>query len=113
MSSLPELESGLDQACTAVDAAREMVADGSFVDLASLETHVEALCAALLALPAGQSANLKPTLIKLMDQLDGLTRSIVAQNDKLSVEIQGVSARQRATSAYNPGPDRSGKPPRK
>jgi hypothetical protein len=56
--------------------ARALVEGGRRVDLAGLDREANALCAALMALDAQEAKRLRPSLVSLRAQLDGLTASL-------------------------------------
>lgn len=110
MNSLAEVRIGLDEANTAVDAARTLVNQGDLIDLTSLEQHVETVCDAAARLPATEQTGLKSVLVTLIEKLSGLAETITTERDKLSGVLTGMSDHKRAVSAYGSSPDPSTKP---
>lgn len=112
MSELKQVRAGLSEAGSAVLAARTLLSQGSLIDLSGLEKFVEDLCGSIDRLPSGQGGTIKPTLIKLIDELNELADVITAERDSVSGEMKTLSHGKRAASAYGPG-DSAAKPPRK
>ncbi len=106
MNGLAEIRIGLDEAGTAVDAARTLIDQGDLIDLSSLERHVTTVCDAAAQLPGPEQIDLKPVLITLIEKLNGLAEIITTERDKLSGALTGMSDHRRATTAYGSGPDR-------
>jgi hypothetical protein len=59
-----------------VQMARALVAGGRRIDLAGLDRDANALCAALMALDGAEARQLRPALLALRRQLDGLAVSL-------------------------------------
>lgn len=112
MSELKQVRAGLSEAGSAVLAARTLLNQGSLIDLSGLEKFVEDLCGSIDRLPSAEGGTIKPTLIKLIDELNELADVITAERDSVSGEMKTLSHGKRAVSAYGPG-DTSAKPPRK
>jgi len=91
---------------SALDLSREAIGRGELIDLARIGGRIAELCAVAQAGPAGGADALKPGFITLIAALEALRLEIVRQHETLQRELEGLSARQRATSAY-------GGPPRK
>ncbi len=113
MSDLKQVQAGLDEAGSAVQAAQTLLRQGSLIDLSGLEKFVEDLCGSVARLPGEQGGTIKPALIKLIDELNDLAEIITAERDSLSGEMKTLSDSKRAASAYGSGADPSAKPPRK
>ena len=113
MRELKEVKAGITEAGSAVQAARTLLSQGSLIDLSGLEVFVQDLCGSVEELPENQGGVLKPDLIKLIDDLNGLADVITAERDSVAGEMKTLSDSKRAASAYGSGPDSSSKPPRK
>jgi hypothetical protein len=104
MSSTPKpaatLKRRIESAANVVTEARRAVEAGSQVNLAGLETEVEAICTQLSALPEGAGAALQPALVALVDDLERLTDTLSDAHKKLAGDIGELSTRRRATKAY-------------
>ncbi len=105
MNGLAEVRNGLDEAGTAVDAARTLIDQGDLIDLSSLEQHVGTVCDAAARLPGPEQTGLKTVLITLIEKLNGLAEIIATERDKLSGALTGMSDHRRATTAYGSSPD--------
>lgn len=82
---MPEAPSPADAVQAAIAAmdgtlalARAFVEAGRQVDLAGLEAEAAALCAALMALDPDAARGMRPALLGLRRQLDGLAGSLAA-----------------------------------
>lgn len=113
MSELKEVKAGITEAGSAVQAARTLLSQGSLIDLSGLEIFVQDLCGSVEQLSGNQGSALKPDLIKLIDDLNGLADIIMAERDSVAGEMKTLSDSKRAASAYGTGADSSSKPPRK
>ncbi|WP_146217072.1 hypothetical protein [Falsiroseomonas bella] len=56
--------------------ARALVEGGRRIDLAGLEREATTLCAAVMALGAEEAKRLRPALLSLRGQVDGLAASL-------------------------------------
>lgn len=113
MSDLKQVQSGLDEAGAAVEAARTLLTQGSLIDLTGLEKFVENLCGSVAELSGEQGGAVKPALVKLIDDLNGLADVITAERDNIAGEMKTLSDSKRAASAYGTNAPPAGKPPRK
>jgi hypothetical protein len=103
MSSLEDIQTQLDQTSGVIEGFRNSVAEGSVIDLTGLDQRIEAICTAINELTADRRITLKATLIKLIDDLNGLVEILHIQQDKASEGLKGVASRQQAVSAYGKG----------
>lgn len=90
----------LDAIAAEIAAARAILARGDAVDLASVEARVNRFCQSLNALPPGSGDGIRPRMLGLIDALavlEGEMRTVFAETRK---EMDGFTARQRATAAY-------------
>jgi hypothetical protein len=83
-----------------IAAARGMVNDGKAVNLQPLEAEMRRLCASIEVVPRADAHNLEPRLLALIDELDKLFSAITHKRDSLKNELQDVSLRDRAVTAY-------------
>lgn len=100
MGDLKQIQAGLDEAGSAVQAARTLLSQGSLVDLSGLEKFVEELCGSVAELSSSQGGTIKSALVKLIDELNGLAESITTERDNISGEMKTLSDNKRAASAY-------------
>ncbi|MGP1396879.1 MAG: hypothetical protein ACTS3R_15330 [Inquilinaceae bacterium] len=99
-ATVDTIRAGLTDLAQAVLLAKRSVARTDFVDLAGLETKVEALCGAIATLPKPEARTLEPQLVLLIDELAHLTDSLVGQRDKLAGQIAESGPHRTATAAY-------------
>lgn len=92
----------LDEAATAIGAARTLLEQGTVIDLSGLETQVGRACEALNQLDVPDRMTLKPALISLMDSLNALTDELTRQHAELSATLQDLGNRRQALNAYGP-----------
>ena len=113
MGDLAQIQAKLDEAGAAVQSARTLLSQGRLIDLSGLEKFVENLCGSVAELSSSQSGTIKPALVKLIDELNGLAESITTERDNISGEIKTLSDNKRAASAYGSGGSPSVKPAKK
>ena len=90
----------LDAIAAEIAAARTILARGEAVDLASVEARVNRFCQSLNALPPGSGDGIRPRMLGLIDALTVLEREMRAVFAETRQEMDGFTARQRATAAY-------------
>ncbi|NQU72141.1 MAG: hypothetical protein HQ514_16430 [Rhodospirillales bacterium] len=112
MGDIKQIQAELDEAGSAVQAARTLLSQGSLVDLSGLEKFVENLCGSVAELSSSQSGTIKPALVKLIDELNGLAEVIVIERDSISGEMKTLSDNKRAASAYGSSVSSPVKPPK-
>ncbi len=110
MSQPSQVETDLSAAAAALSKARDLLAADHPIDLAGLDGCVAKLCDDIAELPDGQREFVKPQLVALIDNLNGLVESLSSQHNELSSALKDIAARQRAVNAYGGAPDRSGAP---
>lgn len=96
------VESALQEASTAIGAARTLLDQGNIVDLSGLEAHVDRACSEILQLPRDQRQPLKPVLVGLIDGLNALADTLTTQHREVSSALTGLGARRKAVAAYKP-----------
>jgi hypothetical protein len=96
------IHTALDQATSAIEAARTLLRQGTIIDLKGLEEHVEHACGMIGNVPPGDRQNTKLRLAGLIDSLNALTDEMTAQHQELSGALKGVGQRRQALSAYRP-----------
>ncbi len=109
MTDITQVETQLQEATVAVDAAGTLIGQGQIIDLIGLERHVDRICAAIAELSPANCAGLKPTLIMLIDGLNSLTRKISDQHENVAGQLQGLSSHRKATTAYGSEPTKTGR----
>ena len=109
MTDITQVEDQLREAAVAVDAAGTLIGQGQIIDLIGLERHVDRICAAITELSPARCAGLKPALIMLIDGLNSLTRKLSDQHANVAGQLQGLSSRRKATSAYGSETTKSGR----
>lgn len=92
----------LDQASSAISAARMLLAQGSVIDLNGLEEHVDTACRSVADLPLPERVTMKPRLVSLIESLNRLTDDMTVQHKELSDALQGLGQRRQALGAYKP-----------
>ena len=102
MSRTPAAEPRFRDIAGLIRRARHNLNGGTPVDLSGLDTTMAALCAAVVALPKEQAEALKPRLIALKDELDELETRLREGHDALGRELQQLSSRAQALTAYAP-----------
>lgn len=83
-----------------ISAARGMVNDGKSVNLQPLEAEMRRLCASIESMPRPDAQILEPKLLSLIDELDKLFTAIAGKRNALKEQINDLSLRDRAVSAY-------------
>jgi hypothetical protein len=83
-----------------ISAARGMVNDGKAVNLQPLEAEMRRLCASIEGMPRPDAQILEPRLLSLIDELDKLFTAIAGKRAALKEQINDLSLRDRAVSAY-------------
>lgn len=96
------IHAALDQAASAIDAARTLLRQGTIIDLKGLEEHVEHACGMIGEVPRSERQSTKLRLAGLIDALNVLTAEMTAQHQELSGALKGVGQRRQALSAYRP-----------
>jgi hypothetical protein len=80
MRSAPTHAKAVSAAIEAMDGtiamARALVEGGRRIDLAGLDGEAGRLCAAVMALEPGEARRLRPALLALRQQIDGLAASL-------------------------------------
>ncbi|MGE0743978.1 MAG: hypothetical protein AB7K86_01975 [Rhodospirillales bacterium] len=99
-----QLNEAILEVAAALDIAREAVGRGDVIDLTRIEGRVVELCATAQAGPAGSAPILRPGFVTLIAALEALRLEIVRQHTALRGELQGLSERQRASTAYGGTP---------
>ena len=86
-----------------VVAAREIVATGQAIDLAPVQVEVERICEDIKHLPPQQSANLKPALVSLIDDLGKLTEDMTVCHAKLKGQLESMASHSTVAATYAKG----------
>ena len=110
MNDAAKLGTEMEHASRMIDACGEGAKRGELVDLAGLDTTIEDLCQELMVLPEPERTQLKPRLIDMIDRLNKLISDLEAQQTLISDDIQDLSSRHRAVSAYGKGANTSAPP---
>lgn len=110
MSPPSQVETDLSDAAAAIAKARDLLAGDRLIDLAGLDGCVAKLCEDIAMLPEDQRHTVKPLLVGLIDNLNGLVESLSSQHNELSSALKDIAARQRAVNAYGAAPGRGGAP---
>ncbi len=98
--SAADIRTRLTEVSAVVCMARSLLADGKPVDLSSLQSRVESLCSAMIALPRDDREVIKPNLVALMDELGQLAETVRVQHAALAQRLASVVRGQRAAGAY-------------
>ena len=113
MSDLARIHAELNDTNSAVGAAQLVVDQGEVVDLSTLEHRVEAMCDAIVTLPASDRGALKPPLLLLIDGLNRLAETLSTQQKKVAEQLGNVTTGKRVVSAYRGGAGKAGQPTKK
>ena len=100
MSQSIEIAAELDSVSDLVARAKADLTAGVNLDLAPLETKIEALCTRIEALSPGEGRAVQSSLLALADTFNSLAGSIEAALSEVKTEMGEISGRQRAASAY-------------
>ena len=100
MSSIESLEDDLRFLGNRVSWSRAALRKGEVVELASLQTQVEALCQGIEALPPEHSNKMKTGLLALVEEIDQLKVAINEGLEALKAQIGETASRRRALRAY-------------
>ncbi len=101
----------LDDLKVYISKAKEIVAQGDYIELEGLDKQVHRMCQAISTLSVEESRQFKDELDELMIDLDELQQRFVASRDALGKELSGVSKHKQASVAYKQsehGPRREG-----
>ncbi|MEQ8968486.1 MAG: hypothetical protein RID91_21890 [Azospirillaceae bacterium] len=99
----PALVAAFGRVAEAVELARETAAAGGLVDMAGLDRRVDALCRAVVALPADDARRFETVLDDLIGRLDALAATVRAQGPAGTEETgagDAATRRVRASLAY-------------
>ncbi len=86
-----------------VVAAREIVSTGHAIDLAPVQKEVERICDDIKHLPPRQSADLKPALVSLIDDLGKLTEDMETCHAGLKSQLENLASHSSVTATYAKG----------
>lgn len=103
MKDARKISAELDRAGAVIDGFRNSAQRGQTIDLSGLDRNVEQLCDAIAGLSPDERGPLKPRLLDLIDRLNHLVSTLDAQQNEVTEQIRGVTARQRAMTAYGKG----------
>ncbi|NNG02755.1 MAG: hypothetical protein HKM95_01465 [Inquilinus sp.] len=100
MKDVDRIRRGLQEVASAVSLARTKVEAGQLIDIAGLESRVDELCQATLALEREVAQPLKPSLLSLVDDLNRLSEGLKKQHCEVAAELQGSHSHSQAAAAY-------------
>ncbi len=60
-----------------LQVARALVESGRRIDLGGLDSNAAMVCAAVIALPPAEARALRPALVALLDEVDGLGTALL------------------------------------
>jgi len=103
MTPLSQLTEDIQTAALQIEAFRKYAALGQAIDLSGMETRIEHLCAAATSLAPDDRAMVKNALLGLMDEMNSLVETLEAAKQEVAGQIGGLTARQKAMSAYGTG----------
>ncbi len=95
-SILQELQSLNDL----VVAARDIVSAGRVIDLDPVQKEVERICDDIKQLPPRESANLKPALVSLIDDLGKLTEDMKTCHAELKSQLENLASHSTVAATY-------------
>jgi hypothetical protein len=101
--SIRGLEHEIERISGAISAYRSAAAAGDLIDLSGVDGQVEALCNGIASAPHMDRAKFRNPLLALIDDLNGLVEILTSGQQAVSDDLNSVSSRQRAVSAYGKG----------
>ncbi len=108
MKTKTEIQNALRDTASRLSTARGHLAANEMIDLVDLESGVNDICTAIADLPDDERKGLQKPLAGLLDELDKLTKDLRAQYDGLKKDLKAISDSGRVVRAYGPG-DRPGR----
>lgn len=102
MTESPTIDQDIEQLSAIVARANSEIAGGAVIDMAPLESAVQAVCTRIGSLPPDQGAGYRAGLVALLDDLATLQRKVEIGLDALAGELGDSAKRRRAVSAYGP-----------
>lgn len=103
MTDSPTIDQDIEQLSAIVARANSEIADGAVIDMAPLESAVQAVCTRIGGLPPDQGAGYRAGLVALLDDLGSLQRKVELGLEALAGELGDSAKRRQAVSAYGPG----------
>jgi len=82
----------------------DAAAKGDTMDMIPLQAEIDSLCRMIKKLPASDSKALQGELVSMVDELSNLSDKLNQGLEVIRGELQGLSERQRAVSAYGKQP---------
>ncbi len=104
MSDAATIRAELARINEVVAAARDLIADGQFINLAPLEGEVERICGGIGALSGTDAEIVKPALLALMDELDRLAGEMRERQGEYESELRSLASHRNAARAYHAVP---------
>ncbi|MEQ8195347.1 MAG: hypothetical protein RIB59_12750 [Rhodospirillales bacterium] len=95
-----DIEQEVHNVSAMIAAARQMVAEGQSVDLASLEGTVDAICRLIHDNPPEHSRDIRKALAALVEDLDALEHELTEQHRRLEENLANHT-RRLAIEAYS------------
>lgn len=97
------IRAGLAEVAGALALARQMLAEGSLVDLSGLDSRIDSLCRAILALPRAEGRTFESGLLGLSDDVARLNEALVQRHatraaDSAAVPREAAAAYRRSQS---------------
>ncbi len=86
-----------------VVAARGIVSAGRAIDLDPVQKEVERICDDIKQLPPRESANLKPALMSLIDDLGKLTEDMETCHAELKSQLENLASHSTVAATYAKG----------
>lgn len=87
-----------------INAAEKLLDEKNMIDLAGLDSVVDALCARVVKLDSAQQRQFADKLEQLGARLSVLQKKMVATQAALKEEMSAASKRQQASKAYRQEP---------
>lgn len=83
-----------------VEDSRNLIANGSSVEMAGIDRQVQSLCSHILELSLEEREKYADMLQKLLTELKALSEDLVTQRDAMVHEIRYLSSHKKANIAY-------------
>lgn len=104
MSELETIKQRIAVLSNVIGSLRETLAASEDIDLAGVDTTIKEIVADISGLPEEERRSLRDPLIALYDDVSRLEEDIKCRHGQLAKDMESLSTRRRATSAYGNNP---------